>query len=135
MTAIPKPLAPGVLSLVLAEFDRCWPWLESALRHGGNRHTRESVWAGLVCGRYQFWPFPRSAGVTHVDQYPSGSVLQLWLVGGELDDVLAHEPEIAAWAQSVGCVALQLVGRRGWERVLKPLGYDPGSILLTRTLR
>jgi hypothetical protein len=134
LSAIPKELAPGALSGVLAEFDRCWPWLEAALRHGGDRHTKESIWAGIVRGQYQFWPYGRSAGITHVDVYPTCSVLQLWLVGGELDDVLAHEPELAAWAKAVGCAAMQLVGRPGWAKALRALGYGRGDVILTRGL-
>ena len=128
------PTAPGALALILREFDRCWPWLDAALRHGGNRHTRESIWQGIVRGQYQFWPYERAAGVTHVDVYPTGNVLQLWLVGGELDEVLRREPELAEWGRSVGCVAMQLVGRQGWAKALGPLGYSRGDVVLTRGL-
>lgn len=134
MPAIPKHLAPGILAGVLAEFDRCWPWLERAVVRGGSRHTRESLWAGIVRGEYQFWPYERSAGITNVVFFPTGRVLSLWLVGGELDDVLAHESDLAEWAAAVGCDALELVGRRGWEKVLQPMGYSSGSVVLTRRL-
>jgi hypothetical protein len=133
MAAIPNH-APGALALVLHEFDRCWPWLERALRRGGDRHTRDTIWQGIVTGQFQFWPYPRAAGVSHVVQYPTGNVLRLWLVGGDLDEVLAREPDLAAWGRAIGCVDLELVGRHGWIRVLSPLGYVPGAVVLTRRL-
>ena len=133
MAAIPN-CAPGFLADAYAEFDRCWPWLESALRLGGDRHTRETIWQGIATGRFQFWPYAQAAGVSHVDEYPTGRVLRMWLVGGELDEVLAREPEVADWARAIGCVDMELVGRQGWGKVLKPLGYVPGAIVLTRRL-
>lgn len=133
MDAIPKH-APGFLAGAYREFDRCWPWLESALRHGGDRHTRETIWQGIVTGQFQFWPAERAAGVSHVIVYPTGNVLRIWLVGGELDEVLAAEPAIGAWAKAVGCVDMEIVGRQGWVKVLQPLGYTPGAVVLKRRL-
>lgn len=132
--AIPKRMAPGALAGVLAEFDRCWPWLEAAMQRGGDRHTVVSIWNGIATGQYQFWPGKGAAAVTQVVQYPTGNVLQLWLVGGDLDEILSHEAEIAQWARDICCVALQLVGRPGWQKVLAPKGYSVRDVVLTRRL-
>lgn len=131
--AIPNH-APGALAGVLAEFDRCWPWLDAANQRAGGRHPREWIWNSVCAGQLQFWPFERCAAVTYVDTYPTGKVLRLWLVGGELDNVLAHEAEVAEWAKSIGCIAVDLIGRRGWEKALKSRGYMGGAITLTRRL-
>jgi hypothetical protein len=41
-----------------------------------------------------------------------------------LDELLEHmEPAIVEWAKSVGCTRVAQTGRRGWGRVLAPLGY------------
>jgi hypothetical protein len=132
--AITDHLAARLLEQLAAEFDRCWPWLEAAVQHGGSHHTRESVWQGVIDGRFQFWPGVRSAAITHIDVFPTGNVFRVWLVGGELDVVLAHEPDLAAWAEAKGCVSIELSGRHGWVKVLAPYGYSPGGITMTRRL-
>lgn len=131
--AIPNH-APGALAGVLAEFDRCWPWLKVAVELAGDRHSYSSLWASITAGQVQFWPFERCAALTYVDRYPNCAVLRLWLVGGELANVLEHEAEVAAWAKSIGCVAVELVGRKGWEKALRAKGYGHSAITLTRKL-
>lgn len=126
--------APGFLTGALAEFDRCWPWLERAVQRGGNRFPRDHIWNGITAGRLQFWPFERCAAVTYVDTYPIGNVLRLWLVGGELGNVLEHEAEVAEWAKSIGCIAVELDGRKGWEKALQARGYEAARVVLTRRL-
>jgi hypothetical protein len=131
--AIPNQ-APGALAGVLAEFDRCWPWLDAANLLAGGRHSYSSLWAAITTGNVQFWPFERCAALTYVDRFPDCNVLRLWLVGGELANVLEHEAEVAEWAKSIGCVAVELVGRKGWEKALRNRGYSHGALTLTRKL-
>lgn len=134
MPAIPDHATDKLLNVLAAEFDRCWPWLLAAVQHGGSHHTRESVWQGILEGRFQFWPGRASAAVTHIDVFPTGNVFRLWLVGGDLAEVLEHEPGLAEWAKAKGCVSIELSGRRGWVKTLAPFGYEPSAITMSRRL-
>ncbi len=134
MPAIPNHATDRLLAMLASEFDRCWPWLDAAVQRGGSHHTRESVWTGIVDGRFQFWPGRASAAVTHIDVFPTGNVFRVWLVGGDLAEVLEHEPGLAEWAKSKGCRSMELTGRKGWVKTLAPLGYLPGAITMSRRL-
>lgn len=128
------PYNAAQLTLLRAEFDRCWPWLSEALRHGGDLHTRDSLEALLVSGRAHLWPLQRSAGVTFGFDYPNGRVLQIWLAGGELEELLAYEPVVAEWAKGNGFTHLEMTGRSGWKRALRKLHWDREALTMTRRL-
>lgn len=66
---------------------------------------------------------PNSVIVTSVETYPQAKVLQLWLAGGDLKEILAAEPTIMAWAAKRGCSMLRIAGRRGWVR------FFPGATM------
>lgn len=128
------PYNAAQLELLRAEFDRCWPWLSEALRHGGDLHSRDSLLAMLISGRAHLWPLQRSAGVTIGHEYPHARVMQIWLVGGELDELLAHEPVVAEWAKGNGFTHLEMNGRFGWRRALRKLRWDREALTMTRRL-
>lgn len=129
------PYNAAQLRLLRAEFDRCWPWLSEALRHGGDLHTRDSLWRLLASNRAQLWPLEHSAGVTFGFDYPNGRVLQIWLAGGVLDELLAYEPVVAEWAKENGYTHIEMTGRPGWKRALRKLAWDREALTMTRRLR
>lgn len=91
-------------------------------------HTIEDVEAGLVEGRYQFWPGERSACVTQIIDYPRKRVMSFWLVGGDIKELFSViEPEARQWGESVGCLGFMAMplDRPGWERMATKLGYAP----------
>lgn len=53
--------------------------------------------------------------LTCVVRWLSGINVDNWTT--ELDTYIEH------WAKERGCLKLQIWGRRGWQRALKPLGY------------
>jgi len=80
--------------------------------------------ADLISGAAQLWPGERSALVTQVFEAPDGPSLHVWLAGGDLGDILALKPGIEAWGRARGCLSVTIEGRRGWERLLKPDGFE-----------
>lgn len=108
------------------EWKRCAPWLERAL---DGTYAIQDVWTDVWAGRAQFWPLERSAAVTRIHDYPQASVLRIWLAGGEMDDLLANMWRLEEFARETGCKAIELEGRKGWERVM------PDFRLVSVTLR
>jgi hypothetical protein len=111
------------------------PLIEAALAHGVGGHAIEDVEAGIESGLYHFWPGDRCAVVTEIWRLPRARILNFWLVGGDLKGLLALRPHIEAWARAQGCVRVVGGGpRRGWARVLAPLGYRPEWIVFSKDL-
>ena len=110
----------------IAEFERCWPWLEKAVAFevGGANFTKFDVWQDISSGHYQFWPRIASATVTQIVETPLRKYLQVLWVGGHgrdlVDDFL---PQLEAWGQERGCQQMVGVGRIGWGRRLQKQGF------------
>jgi hypothetical protein len=116
-----------------AEYSRCWPWLEAALKEHPDTYRREDVWADIASGHAQFWPLKGGAMVTTIFTYPTGRrELRGWLAGGDLNEIVDAEPHVAQWAKDAGCVSILLTGRRGWRRAFK--GYHEAATFLRREL-
>ncbi len=115
---------------------RCRPWLEAALARAGGTHGIEDVAQRIAEGGAQFWPGARGAVVTEIYDYPRLKACNYWLLGGDLKALLQMQPAIEAWARGQGCARMLGGGpRRGWARVLEPLGYRPQWIIYTKELR
>ena len=71
----------------------------------------------------QLWPAPRGCIVTEIVVYPRKRVLNLFLAGGELDQIVDMNNDITAWAVKNDCTAGTMSGRIGWKKVLEPLGW------------
>lgn len=106
-----------------AEFERCSKWLQDALDHGGNSHDLKHVKAGILNGSYTFWPASNSAIVTVFIEYPNYKVLNMWLGGGELNQILEMIKSITEYAKNMQCKYVMCCGRGGWERALKKQGF------------
>lgn len=101
----------------------------------GGLHRIEDLEAKIAAGDAYFWPGANAAVVATRVVYPSGeTVLQtLWAVG-DLDEVLSLEPGMAATARLTGCTRILIEGRKGWERLMKPAGYEPWSVTICKVL-
>jgi len=118
-----------------AAWTRCRPYVEAALTHAGGTHDVEDVAQLVAEGRAHFWPGRRCAVVTEFYDYPRLKACNLWLLGGDLEELLAIRPKIEAWAMAQGCVRILGGGpRRAWARILAPLGYRPAWIIYYKDL-
>ena len=106
------------------ELDRCKPWLEAALEYGGGTHTFDDIVKGVQEGRMQLWPAPRGCIVTEIVVYPRVKAINIFLAGGELDQILDMDADVKAWAKAQGCTIAQMSGRLGWKKPLAPLGWE-----------
>ena len=107
------------------ELERCRPWIEAALEYSRGTHNFEDVAEGIIQGNMQLWPSPRGCIVTEIVVYPRKKVLNVFLGGGKLDQLLDMHNDVTAWAKSYGCEALTITGRFGWKKPLKAHGWKP----------
>jgi len=124
-----QPLDPTITSFS-ADADCCRKWIVDALKYAHNSHTFEQVIEIVKRGDAQLWAFPDSAIVTEIINYPQRRVLRFWLAGGNLKTLLEVEPKIRKWSILYNCKAVEIIGRKGWGKVLK--NYEPTATVFIK---
>ena len=107
------------------ELERCRPWIEAALEYSGGTHNFDDVVSGLAEGKMQLWPAPKGCIVTEIVVYPRKKVLNVFLGGGELDQLMDMHKDVIAWSKAQGCEAVTITGRYGWKKPLTKHGWKP----------
>ena len=115
--------------------DDVFGWLQPSIDMTGGRFSRDSYARDIEEGRSHLWiVFDNetlnidAAIVTSVEQYPHKTMLNWALVGGtnvEQWVEILHE-KVDQFRKDIGCDGSESVGRAGWVRLLKPLGWDGG---------
>jgi len=114
------------------QLQRCRPWIEAALAHNGGTHSFDDVAAAIGTGVMQLWPAPRGCLVTEIVAFPRKTVLDVFLGGGELDQLADMHRDVIAWAKTQGCTEAVITGRRGWVRAFKKHGWAEQSTVLVK---
>jgi len=105
------------------ELDRCKPWIEAALDYCDGTHSWDDIENGIASGMMQLWPAAKGCIVTEIVVYPKKKVINIFLAGGELDQILDMDADVKAWASAHGCTGATMTGRVGWKKPLEPLGW------------
>jgi len=123
--------SPTLLSV--DNWARCSKYIEDALEYAGGSHTLQDVMLAVAEGKAQFFPLDKSAIVTEIVDYPQKAMCRIWLAGGDLDELIDAEAAIAAWAKTLGCSGMEIIGRRGWSRKLE--SYRQSAVVLMRDFK
>lgn len=133
----------GVLSSQIGEsWSEVAPVLKPAVDHSGGRSDIGSVKAGLVARDMQLWTARldgrlMGAWVTKLSAYTAGAKICeiMFCAGKELEKWMAPGLAITeAWAFAQGYPRIEILGRFGWERLLKPYGYEKRYVVLEKDL-
>lgn len=114
-------------------WERCAPYIQAALKYAHDSHKLADVRQSIEQGTAQFFPLEKSAIVTEIVDYPNRAVCRIWLAGGDMDELVEGEKMITEWAKSHGCDGIEIIGRKGWQKILKD--YTPTSIVLIKELK
>lgn len=99
--------------------------LQPALDRSSDGATMDDVRTEIAAGRAILTVGERSAVVTQRD------VLNVWLVGGSLAEVMEMEPHVAEMARRMGCAALTACNARpGWARAMMANGWREVRLLV-----
>ena len=101
----------------MIEWDRCSLWIQAALDHGGNLFSLEDVLEAIQKGEAQFWPGKNCAMVTEIRKYPRKTLCNVWLAGGDLEEIKQISMYIRSFAKLNNCDAIMLQGRPGWQKI------------------
>lgn len=109
--------------------------LARGLKECGYTHTAEDLAKAVEEGRMQSWVNDGSLVITEVLSYPQGRELNVVLVVGDIDDIMAMQPQIDEFAREQGCAQMRTTGRRGLVTVLPNYGWKPSKkVIFERTL-
>jgi hypothetical protein len=131
-------VTPVASPLIPAHWPRIWTLLYPAVERGGE-HTERSVLTALLHGGMVLWidstdlAQAQAVVVTSWCDYPAGRIGFVQFAGGSDAAAWIRRTEAAliAWAQSMGCKELRLIGRKGWGRLL---GLAPTDYTYSRRL-
>lgn len=115
---------------------RCKEYIIDALNQpmAQPTHTFMDIVEGIESGRYQFWPGKQSAIVSEIMVYPQRKGLHLFLGGGDLQELIEMQRDLAVWAKEQGLDHVSLAGRMGWERALRDEGWGKHMVLMTKEI-
>lgn len=116
-------------------WDRSKPFLASALEASGGEYTVDDVLSEIEQDHAIFYPTKLGAIIFRIICYPRKRMLRIWLAGGDMASSIDAMLEAAAFhAEQHECDGIEVVGRRGWERVLKPHGFEHKRVMLLKEL-
>jgi hypothetical protein len=123
---------------------RAEPFIAEALEHANGSHTVEDVLEGIAKGDLQLWVGESCAAVSEILRFPRKRALNMFLAGGDAEDLKRLAPGVEAFARARGCSMVMSTARlsggakRGLRRLVGWLSfwpdYEPGHILCTKDL-
>lgn len=118
------------------ELVRLRPHIDAALEYSGEMptHTFNDIVDGIEAKKFQAWPGMRSILISEILAYPRKKGVHIFLAGGDLDELIDMQEDVATWAKAIGADHLSLCGRRGWKKALTDRGWGHEMMALTREL-
>ena len=116
-------------------WERSKPFLANALEESGNEYTVDDVLRDIKDDHAIFYPTKKGASVFRIALYPRKRMLRIWLAGGDMESSIDSILEAAEYhATKHECDGIEVLGRRGREKVLKPYGYEHKRVMLIKEL-
>lgn len=119
---------PALVPVPSQQVPEIWPEVQPlvncALAHGGGRYEADDFLQALTRREMQLWLARAGdrligAVVTELRSYPRQRRCRYLLLAGEDFDRWQHlQQDIEDWARANACTAMEMCGRRGWERKL-----------------
>lgn len=126
------------------QVDAVWPAIESLIDDAcktSRGRFRPEYWQEFCKTAGKLWIVTdrmdqvRAAGISMVHNQGARQICRMRVIAGEgLKDWVGHISDIELWAKRNGCDGMEIVGGKGWERVMKPYGYDLTHVVLEKDL-
>lgn len=97
--------------------------IDAALSYSSYSHSFDTIVAMIMTGKLKFIPLEKSFLITEFHTTPNYTTYHVFLAGGDLEELMAYQPELEKTAKEANCKYLSLTGRRGWEKPLKTQGW------------
>lgn len=119
-----------------------WPEVEPLLLKGigfwGDYYDIDDLKTACIKGKMQLWVALEEREIhmvmlTMLVIYPKRKLLRYFYIGGKrLKDVMYYNPNVVKWAREHGASGDELIGRDGWIRALRRLGFEYRASYLVR---
>jgi hypothetical protein len=106
----------------VSEWERCKPWIEAALARDPRGRTIEDIERDIAEGKSFLLAAPNSAMVCSIIETRA---LHIYLGGGDLAELKQSDKALNELARRASCTQVTIWGRKGWERELRPFGFEP----------
>ena len=142
----PKPTCSAIYLLDQKQVEHYWPRIEAELlaepELWSNWWTLEALFAGMLNDTIQVWvisnPDEKLTAIfmTQILTAPAGRVLQVFWMRGKIPDGAINRISLTLdhFGKHHNCFRLCVAGRKGWERLLRPIGAQLDTIILTRPI-
>jgi hypothetical protein len=123
---------------VIAEWSYFAPLIQQVIDKVGGGQYADDVLTCVQRGVMQVWRISDDRGmvVTELQTFPRFGILLVYMVAGEHapDWIAQGQQQLEAFAKSHGCRFMEFLGRPGWERYTRPLGYDHKLVRMRKEL-
>lgn len=143
-TAISSSADYHVTGVLSHRINEVWPAvapiIERALEFGDGKYALTDIHRFLEEQACQLWIIHNTAGiagalVTQIVNYPQDRRLCFFACAGVEADKWLHLNEvIKCYAREQGCSSVEIYGRPGWVKKMKPYGFKPIHVVLTAPL-
>lgn len=136
ISAVPPEMVDDYWGLAL-------PLLSKAFEYSAAKVDPQDVYEDLMNGNQSLWvvfegtPINLVGAFTiRVKAYPAGQSLCGEHLGGERLNEWADQlfEIMESYANDLGIKNLELIGRRGWEKVLKPKGWKSNLVIFEKEI-
>jgi len=107
------------------------PYLEAALEHADGKYDLSVIFEQIQRENYKLWVVYNESQVigcfvTELVQYPCAKILDIPFLSCENfdTDIAPHLDAVKQWARDHNAVSIEFFGRAGWEKKLKPVGFE-----------
>ena len=116
------------------------PILQRAIDDADGRWSAEQLLADVEVGKVLVWIVSRDEKIVGVFTVRVIESAVRWILvedcaGDDLASwILEALHALETWAREMGATQIVLEGRRGWERVLRPYGFNPTRTVCVKEL-
>ena len=116
------------------------PLLKRALQYSDGKYSLPGIQSLLLNHHAVCWLALENTEIkgvllTKINEFECSKRASLFMLAGDdLDKLMKLYPTIKNWALRMGCDALELFGRPGWEKKLKKYDFEKTHIVLRATL-
>lgn len=125
---------------IVADWDDIELFLKRGSEHWEEYYTLEWIFESLVSGKMMVWWLADDGGrfmlgLTEILDYPVRSVLRiLWIGGSNLRYSLPALTYADIIAVRLKCSRIEVIGRKGFRKVLGSFGYEQKAVLYVKDL-
>ena len=106
------------------EWKRCKPLLVKAMKYQ-DTYTIDDIEDKIRNGIAFLWPGKESAMVTECVAFSQKNIMHILCASGKYEEIEQIYKCIEQHAKEIGINKITLIGRKGWFRKIKHLGFKP----------